>query len=153
MTTYQSKHVAYILPCVIKTVVLTYKLALQYVFKHFVMSSFRLSQRPVPDNTQHSQETDTYAPGRIQTNNPSKQVAAYLRLRLKSHRDQQSHLYTYVSINQPGQEKKKILNTTQKHVDKKNQLDVTFCILYFSSNSCSTCFGQPCAHHQELTTA
>ena len=38
-------------------------------------------------------------------------------------------------------------------VDKKNQLDDTFCILYFSSNSCSTCFGQPCAHHQELTTA
>jgi len=38
-------------------------------------------------------------------------------------------------------------------VDMKNQLDVTFCILYFSSNSCSTCFGQPCAHHQELTTA
>ena len=38
-------------------------------------------------------------------------------------------------------------------VDKKNQLDVTFCILYFSSNSCSTCFGQPCAHHHELTTA
>ena len=38
-------------------------------------------------------------------------------------------------------------------VDKKNQLDVTFCIIYYSSNSCSTCFGQPCAHHQELTTA
>ena len=38
-------------------------------------------------------------------------------------------------------------------VDKKNQLDVTFRILYFSSNSCSTCFRQPCAHHQELTTA
>ena len=32
-------------------------------------------------------------------------------------------------------------------------VDVTFCIVYFSSNSCSTCFGQPCAHHQELTTA
>ena len=41
---------------------------------------------------------------------------------------------------------------TVLRVDKKNQLDVTFCILYFSSNSCSTCFGQPCAHHQELTT-
>ena len=25
--------------------------------------------------------------------------------------------------------------------------------LYFSSNSCSTCFRQPCAHHQELATA
>ena len=24
---------------------------------------------------------------------------------------------------------------------------------HVSSNSCSTCFGQPCAHHQELTTA
>ena len=41
----------------------------------------------------------------------------------------------------------------QNSVDKKNELDVTCCILYFSSNSCSTCFGQPCAHHQELTTA
>ena len=46
-----------------------------------------------------------------------------------------------------------ILNQIKISVDKKNQLDVTFCILYFSSNSCSTCFGQPCAHHQELTTA
>ena len=36
---------------------------------------------------------------------------------------------------------------------RKNQLYVTFCILYFSSNCCSTRFGQPCAHHQELTTA
>ena len=45
--------------------------------------------------------------------------------------------------------------TLKQHwsVDKKNQLDVTFCILYFSSNSCSTCFGHPCAHHQELMTA
>ena len=42
---------------------------------------------------------------------------------------------------------------TKFSVDKKNQLDVTFCILYFSSNSCSTCFGQLCAHHQELRTA
>ena len=46
-----------------------------------------------------------------------------------------------------------VFNEVQFSVDKKTQLDVTFCILYFSSNSCSTCFGQPCAHHQELTTA
>jgi hypothetical protein len=38
-------------------------------------------------------------------------------------------------------------------VDKKNQLDVTFRIFYFSSNSCPKCFGQPRAHHQELATA
>ena len=42
---------------------------------------------------------------------------------------------------------------TKFSVGKKNQLDVTFCILYFSSNGCSTCFEQPRAHHQELTTA
>ena len=41
---------------------------------------------------------------------------------------------------------------TLSSLDKKNQLDVTFLFL-FSSNSCSTCFGQPCTHHQELTTA
>jgi len=26
-------------------------------------------------------------------------------------------------------------------------------VLPLFSTSCSTCFGQPCAHHQELTTA
>jgi len=41
MTMYWSKHVAYILPCVIKTVVLMYKLVLQFVSKHLVMSSFK----------------------------------------------------------------------------------------------------------------
>ena len=45
------------------------------------------------------------------------------------------------------------VNKIKFSVDKENQLDVTFCILYFSSNSCSTCFGQPRVHHQELTTA
>jgi len=30
-----------------------------------------LTQRPVPYNTQHSQETDTHAPGVIQTHNPN----------------------------------------------------------------------------------
>ena len=62
-----------------------------------------------------------------------------------------SQIYTYISIlTCPGF---KTANQKMFSVDKKNQLDVTFCILYFSSNSCSTCFGQPCAHHQELTTA
>jgi len=38
-------------------------------------------------------------------------------------------------------------------VDKKNQIDVTFCIPYFYSNSSSTCFEQPSAHNKELTAA
>ena len=41
MIIYWSKYVAYVLPCVIKAVVLTFKLVLQYVSKHFVMSSFK----------------------------------------------------------------------------------------------------------------
>jgi len=47
----------------------------------------------------------------------------------------------------------RVSRTHLMNVDKKNQLDVTFCILYISSNSCSTYFRQPCAYHQELTTA
>jgi hypothetical protein len=40
------------------------------------------SDRPVPcDNTQHSQETDIYAPGGCRNRNPSKQGAADLRER------------------------------------------------------------------------
>jgi len=58
-----------------------------------------------------------------------------------------------VNANQTFQNINIWLKVNLLSVDKKTQLDVTFCILYFSSNSCSTCFGQPCAHHQELTNA
>ena len=34
------------------------------------------SQRPLPDNTQHSQQTDIYASGGTRTRNPSKRAAA-----------------------------------------------------------------------------
>jgi len=37
-------------------------------------------QRPVPDNTQHSQETDIHALVGIRTRNPEKQAAANPRL-------------------------------------------------------------------------
>jgi hypothetical protein len=41
-------------------------------------------QRPLPDNTQHSQETGFHAPGRIRTHNPRKRAAADPRLKEKS---------------------------------------------------------------------
>jgi hypothetical protein len=34
------------------------------------------TQRPLPDDAQHSQETDIHAPGGIRTPNPSKRPAA-----------------------------------------------------------------------------
>jgi hypothetical protein len=47
------------------------------------------SQRPLPDNTQHSQETDVYAPDKIRTRNPNNLAAAGLRLRPHGHWDRQ----------------------------------------------------------------
>jgi len=45
------------------------------------------SQRPVPDNTQHSQQTGIHAPGGIRTHNLSGREAVDLRLRLRGHWD------------------------------------------------------------------
>jgi len=39
------------------------------------------SQRPLPDTTQHSQETDINAPGGIRTRNPGKRAAADPRIK------------------------------------------------------------------------
>jgi len=46
-----------------------------------------LTQRPLPDNTQHSQETDIHAPGGIPTRNPKKRAAAYPLCRPRGHSD------------------------------------------------------------------
>jgi hypothetical protein len=45
------------------------------------------SQRPLPDNTQHSQETDVYAPDGIRTHYPNKLAAAGPRLWPRDHWD------------------------------------------------------------------
>ena len=48
------------------------------------------SQRPLPDNTQHSQQTDIHVPGGIRTRNPSKRAAVNLRLRPREHQCRQN---------------------------------------------------------------
>jgi hypothetical protein len=45
------------------------------------------SQRPLPDNTQHSQQRDIHARAGIRTHNPSKQVAADPCVRPRGHWD------------------------------------------------------------------
>ena len=47
------------------------------------------SQRPLPDNTQHSQQTNIRAPGGIRTHDLSRRAAADLRLRPRGHWDRQ----------------------------------------------------------------
>jgi hypothetical protein len=51
------------------------------------------SQRPLPDNTQHSQETKIHAPGGIRTQDPNKRSVADLRLRPRDHWDR--HCVSY----------------------------------------------------------
>jgi hypothetical protein len=50
------------------------------------------SQRPVSDNTQHSQEKNIHAPDGIRTHDPNKWTAAELHLRPRGIWDR--HLYT-----------------------------------------------------------
>ena len=47
------------------------------------------SQRPLPDNTQNSQQTDMYAPGGIRTHDLRRRAAADLRLKPRGHWDRQ----------------------------------------------------------------
>jgi len=49
------------------------------------------SQRPLPDNTQHSQQTDVHAPGGIRTHDLSRLAAVDLRLRPCGRWDRQSN--------------------------------------------------------------
>ena len=60
---------------------------IQYDSSGWVISS---SQRPVPDNTQHSQQTNIHATGGIRTHNLSRRAAADLRLRPRGHWDRRS---------------------------------------------------------------
>ena len=61
----------------------------RYDFSGRVISS---SQRPVPHNTQHSQQTDIHAPGGIRTHDLSRRAAIDLRRRPRGHWDRQSFL-------------------------------------------------------------
>jgi hypothetical protein len=54
------------------------------------------SQGTLPDNTQHSQETDIHASGRIRTHNPRRRAAANSRIKLRGHWDWQFPSFTSV---------------------------------------------------------
>ena len=61
------------------------------------------SQRPLPDNTQHPQQTNIHAPGGIRTHNLSRRAAEDLRLRPRGHWDRPLYItpfqivFTHVS--------------------------------------------------------
>ena len=53
------------------------------------------SQRPLLDNTQHSQQTNIHAPGGIRTHDLSRRAAADLRLRPRGHWQRLSFITKY----------------------------------------------------------
>jgi hypothetical protein len=65
-------------------------------------TSYSLTQRPLPDSTHHSQETDIHAPGGIRTRNPSKRAAAESRLRPHEHWDSRWFLANIILLNLRG---------------------------------------------------
>ena len=67
----------------------------QYDSSRRVTSSL---QRPLPDNTQHLQQTDTYARGGNRTHKPSKRAATEPRLRPRGHCDRQSNGVSVVKV-------------------------------------------------------
>jgi len=56
------------------------------------------SQRPLPDNTQHSQQTDRHSPGGIRTHNLTRRAAADLCLRPRDHWDRPAFSLTKICI-------------------------------------------------------
>jgi hypothetical protein len=65
-----------------------------YLWHQVIFSSGRVinpTQRPLPDNTQHSQETNIHKSGWIRTRNPSKRPAADVRLRQRGYQDWRLH--------------------------------------------------------------
>ena len=56
-------------------------------------------QRPLPDSTQHSQQTNLRAPGGIRTHNLSRRAAADLRLRPLGHWDRRNSPLVELLVN------------------------------------------------------
>ena len=55
------------------------------------------SQKPLPDNTQHSQQRNIHAPGGIRTHSLSRRAAADLRLRPRGHWNRRRWLLTLIN--------------------------------------------------------
>ena len=97
---------------------------------------------PLPDNTQHSQETDIHAPGRIRTRNPSKRAAVDPRLRPRGHRDRQHSLAYIFSLKSfSGMFKIMFL----KHGSLMYTSQCTFCMTFTTHAAASQCLS-PAVH-------
>jgi len=56
------------------------------------------SQRPLPDNTRHSQQTNIYVPGGIRTHNLSRSAACVVVCDLETSRIGAPYIYIYMTL-------------------------------------------------------
>jgi hypothetical protein len=69
---------------------------LKITLRYITISRNLLDGLSLPENTQHSQQTDIDATGGIRTSKPSKRTAEDTRLRRSSHRDR--HVYFLLAL-------------------------------------------------------
>jgi hypothetical protein len=83
------------------------------------------SQRPMPDNTLHSEHTDIHAPGGIRNHNFSRRAAADIRLRLSGHWDQHNEWVAYFNLSKQTLLKFKSTSYFVSHQMQKMRLCTT----------------------------
>jgi hypothetical protein len=113
------------------------------------------SQRPLPDNTQHSQETNIHAPDGIRNHNPSNRAAADPHLRPRGHRDRQDlilvtqNMFLKIKFQDKERKYRNYHRTSLKDV-LDNQLDAALSSLYsFYCQVTLNVSGVFRTHHQE----
>jgi len=84
------------------------------------------SQRPLPENTQQSQQTNIHAPGEIRTHDLNRRAAADLRLRPRGHWNR--HIYRIVFL--------LFLKSLRKFIEDTLKIPRhTICVYKYKSNS------------------
>ena len=102
------------------------------------------SQRPLPDNTQQSQQTNVHAPGWIRTHNPSRRAATDPRPRPLGHWDRRIFLkikiqfFTDATLRRQGRRTRRFEETWFVHLFINiNQLDaLNFILSLFQASTC-----------------
>jgi len=96
------------------------------------------SQRPLPDNTQHSQQTNIHASGGIRTNNLSRRAAKNLRLKPRGHWDRHllplrpKYLPQHPIPEHPQLRVPPATCETKFHIHTKQQANLQFCVSWSS---------------------
>ena len=98
------------------------------------------SQRPLPDNTQHSQQTDIHAPGGIRNHSLSRREVADLRPRPRSHWDRRWLNWTPGNKNKVCMEAHVCLSRCGAFINKRIFRAVLLFVFRKQSNQCCDAF-------------